>query len=195
MSDDKIMTQASVNKKNTPQTNNNGTPKTRKSEHNSVSTKGRAVQGVDSLNGNGRETDSDITCIEESRVDSPKTQVTTVCLHTREETADDALTEKHSPARENGVSSSTVDGKQTERSRFTKQQSEASSSGATAEMNTMNDSMITNESSLADKSLVTSTSLVTDKSVGAQSGQSEGSDQSDAIIKVCSLHSLTVTQS
>lgn len=82
----------------------------------------------------------------------------------------------------------TTDMDAAKRNTFTKQESQASSSGATAEANLLNDSLITNESSLTNQSFVTSLSgaAQTDKSVGADSTNSVQSAQSSSEIKVSS---------
>lgn len=70
--------------------------------------------------------------------------------------------------------------------KFIKQESEASSSGATADINNLNDSVITNTSSLANKSFATTASIAgqTDKSAGGDSVSSTQSNQSSSEIKV-----------
>lgn len=67
-----------------------------------------------------------------------------------------------------------VGGDEERRSKFIKQESQASSSGATADANLLNDSLITNESSLTNQSSKTSLSAggQTDRSAGAESAQS-----------------------
>lgn len=91
--------------------------------------------------------------------------------------------EENLPAAPNGTKSLA---NRTTKNNFIKQSSEASSSAATADINVINDSMVTSE---ANKSFVTSISVggQTEKSTGKDSATSTQSAQSTAEIKVSGI--------
>ena len=180
MSDDKIMTQGSTNaKKKSHMHNNNGTQQSRKqngSTRSSSTMRSRtAANNPEASNGKENlQTDEPTQC---------KTSESAMTLQTSTsaDTVDTIRTEGKLPL--NGHTRVALVDRD---KRFIKQQSEASSSGVTAELN-MEESMMTNESSLANKSFVTSISVggQTDKSAGADSAASVKSNVSTAEIRVC----------
>lgn len=183
MSDDKIMTQGSTIRKKQHSHNNNGTQQSRKQNGSNrpsgTTMKSRTATNPEASNGKENLQTSSMEPPQCKNSESSMTLQTT----TSADTADTIRTE----GRLNGHSRVALVDRD---KRFIKQQSEASSSGATAELN-MDESMRTNESSLANKSFVTSISVggQTDKSAGAESTTSVQSNVSTAEIKVCNAHS------
>ncbi|KAF6029986.1 hypothetical protein EB796_011700 [Bugula neritina] len=179
MSDDKIMTQTSNNKssKKTLQNNNNGTQK--KINGASKVPKGSKMisSSVESANSASQELSS---CTEST---SQTTLPTPPSNKEQLDTSDEAMTleslDTPGVPPLNGHTRVILD-TESKKGKFVKQKSEASSSGATAELNIMNDSMMTNESSVANQSYMTSLSVAgqTDKSVGANSNNSVKSNVS-----------------
>ena len=131
MSEDKIMRHVpnlSIKKK-TLQTNNNGTQKTRNAMNKSADTKGNTIED----SGNGKENLDDRNCVEPKEMDSNE-------ANSRSHSKDgEILTDLDSITPINGQHCVNV---QHKRNRFTKQQSEASSSNATRDNNAMNESKI-----------------------------------------------------
>lgn len=169
------MTQGSTNstRKKTLQNNNNGTTKARHTDNKTM--KGKTVSSMDSSTG---KENKDGGCMEQRGNDSTDGMTMSPVA----DSGGDTLTEMEGIRPLNGHNAF-VDPKD-KRSKFIKQQSEASSSGATAETNMMYDSMMTNESSLANKSMVNSISVQTDQSAGGQSKLSGTSDVSASMIQV-----------
>lgn len=182
MSDDKIMTKATTNARSRKpvHSNNNGTQgrlnganrstgamKSRSAAN--TTTTSDASNGKENVQTGSQPPSSQLQC---------KTSESVMTLQTSA-SEDTIRTEGGLPL--NGHTRISIDRDK----KFIKQQSEASSSGATAELN-MNESMLTNESSLANKSFVTSISVGghTDKSTGADSTTSAKSNVSTSEIKV-----------